>query len=175
MTMDTALWARMPAPNPTVGPDAVWQGEPATAAELTHLRRQLRADLRGGRLPAGDDEGERLLLAFEELTSNGLRHGGPPVRVAVTAADGRWLLEVSDTATDRPPVPPADRDAAHGGLGLNMVARLSGAHGWAVDGDRKTVWASIARCMPGPRLRQRPLEATDRARGLAAEQVGLPT
>ena len=33
--------------------------------------------------------------------------------------------------------------AALGGLGLYVVARVCGAHGWFVDGDRKTVWARI--------------------------------
>jgi hypothetical protein len=67
------------------------------------------------------------------------------VRAAVTAFDGCWLLEVSDAAADRPPTPAQGRDAAQGGLGLPLVARISGAHGWQITGDRKNVWARVDR------------------------------
>jgi hypothetical protein len=46
-------------------------------------------------------------------------------------------------AVDRPPQPAVGRDAAHGGLGLYLVARIFVAHGWPVDGDREHVWARI--------------------------------
>jgi two-component sensor histidine kinase len=68
---------------------------------------QHAAALRDGPLAigAGADAVEAVLLAFEELASNGLRHGRPPVHVTVTAAGAGWLLEVSDAAGDRPPTP----------------------------------------------------------------------
>jgi hypothetical protein len=76
--------------------------------------------------------------------SNGLRHGGGPVSVVVTAAGSAWLVEVSDAAGDAPPVPAVGRDAALGGLGLYLVAQLAGAHGWTPeDGGRKVVWARV--------------------------------
>ena len=85
---------------------------------------------------------ERLLLAFEELVSNGLRHGREPVEVTVTTFDDGWLLQVTDTATDTPPIPAVGRDPSQGGLGLHLVARITAAHGWTVDGTgRKVVWA----------------------------------
>jgi len=140
------------------------------------MRVQVRRALRSGTRPAGEDDGERLLLAFEELVSNGLRHGGPPVEVVVTAAGGGWLLEVSDAATDRPPVPAIGRDAAEGGMGLGLVARICGAHGWSVDGDRKVVWAWVDPSpLPGPQLGQRVRAATDRARELAVRLSGTAT
>jgi signal transduction histidine kinase len=105
----------------------------------------------------------------EELASNGLRHGRPPVQVTVTAAGSGWLLEVRDTATGRPPAPAVDRDAALGGMGLHLVARLSRAHGWAVDGDGKIVWAHIGYRPPVARPSpQRIRAATGRARDLVA-------
>ena len=85
-----------------------------------------------------------MLLAFEELASNGLRHGRPPVHVTVTATRAGWLLEVSDAADDRPPTPAVGRDPVHGGLGLHLVARLCTTHGWIPRNGRKHVWAHVA-------------------------------
>jgi hypothetical protein len=129
------------------------------------MRGRLRTALADGALPVGTDEGQRLLLAVEELTSNGLRHGRAPVQVTVTAAGLGWLLEVSDTAIARPPRPACGRDPALGGMGLDLVARLSGAHGWTVDGDRKIVWAQIPYATPlDAPSRRRIRTATARAR-----------
>jgi serine phosphatase RsbU (regulator of sigma subunit) len=144
--MSDTLWVQRPRPHLGSPVDAVLRGAPTTLAELRALRMQLRADLTNGARPAGadDDDVDRLLLAFEELVSNGLRHGGGPVDVAVTTAGPGWLLEVSDAAGDAPPVPAVDRDAALGGLGLYLVAQISGAHGWtAGDDGRKVVWARV--------------------------------
>jgi two-component sensor histidine kinase len=117
----------------------------AGLAELTADRRRLSAALHDGARPPGADEGsvERLLLAYQELTSNALRHGRWPVGVTVTSTGTGWLLEVSDAAADRPPSPAIGRDPEQGGLGLRMVAQLCDAHGWDTDGDRKIVWARI--------------------------------
>jgi hypothetical protein len=165
--MTEASWARRPPPASDHDGAVAWQGRPATPAELTRMRIQLRRALRSGALPTGDDDGELLLLVFEELVSNGLRHGRPPVEVTVTAAGSGWLLEVSDASTDRPPVPAIGRDAAEGGMGLGMVARICGAHGWSVDGDRKVVWARVDPVPAEPTIHRRVRAATDRARELA--------
>jgi anti-sigma regulatory factor (Ser/Thr protein kinase) len=116
-------------------------------------QRQLAAALRDHARPPGLGEGavERLLLAFEELVSNGLRHGAGPVRAAVTAHGSYRLLGVSDAAPDRPPTPAVDRDPAQGGLGLHLVARICGAHGWFSDAGRKVTWARADQ--PAPRRR----------------------
>ena len=85
------LWASRPLPSLERPDRAVWRGAPATLAELRVLRMQLRAALsEDGRPPrATDDDVERLLLAVEELVSNGLRHGRGPVEAAVTTAEER--------------------------------------------------------------------------------------
>jgi anti-sigma regulatory factor (Ser/Thr protein kinase) len=90
----------------------------------------------------GDDV-DVLLLAYEELASNAIRHGRLPVYVTVTAMDDGWLIDVVDGATEYPPVPTVDRDPAHGGLGLHLVARLCTTHGWWTEPDRKHVWACV--------------------------------
>jgi anti-sigma regulatory factor (Ser/Thr protein kinase) len=107
---------------------------------------QLQEVALGAGVPPDEiDEGvERLLLAYEELASNGLRHGRSPVQAAVTAAVGGWLIDVSDAAADTAPHPAIDRDPALGGLGLHLVAQLSAAHGWSIEAGRKHVWAYVA-------------------------------
>jgi hypothetical protein len=56
---------------------------------------------------------------------------------------------VVDGAGHAPPSPAVDRDAALGGLGLYLVARLSSAHGWTPTGaGRKLVWAHVAGSSP---------------------------
>ncbi|MGY1707823.1 ATP-binding protein [Geodermatophilus sp. SYSU D00697] len=121
----SAQWEQLPPPDVSPGP--MWSRAPRAAAELTAMRGQLHTALRAGPLAiaADADAVETVLLIFEELVSNGLRHGRPPVHVTVAAAGTGWLLEVSDAAGDRPPIPAVGRDPAHGGLGLHLVARLS--------------------------------------------------
>ena len=160
--MSEALWATRPRPRPGGPADAVWRGEPTTLAELRALRMELRDELRGDRRPPGasDDDVDRLLLAFEELVSNGLRHGSLPVRAELTTTGTGWLLEVSDAAGESPPVPAVGRDAALGGLGLYLVAEMASDHGWSTDDEgRKVAWARIdVEDTTGTRARQ-PLPA----------------
>ena len=159
--MIEAPWTHRPLPQSAAPVQSILTGSPTTLAEVRALRMQLRATIADVGRPAGaqDDDVDRLLLAFEELVSNGLRHGGSPVRVVVTATGSGWLVEVSDAAGDSPPVPAVGRDAALGGLGLYLVAQLSAAHGWAaVDGGRKVVWARVD--VPGPAAPLPAAEAT---------------
>lgn len=142
--MSGALWVHRPQPVLDSGAIALGRWQLRSPSDVTVHRGRLRDVVlarRGGRVD--DDAIERLLLAFEELSSNGLRHGRPPVHVAVTATGGGWLIDVTDAATDRPPTPAVGRDAAEGGLGLYLVARLCSAYGWTVQHGRKHVWASV--------------------------------
>jgi serine phosphatase RsbU (regulator of sigma subunit)/anti-sigma regulatory factor (Ser/Thr protein kinase) len=118
----------------------IGQWQPADPAELTASRQQLAAALPDD---VDREAADRLLLAFEELASNAIRHGLRPITVTVTDTADGWLLTVQDRAGDRPPTPAVDRDPALGGLGLCLVARLAAAHGWTDDGTGKTVWARI--------------------------------
>ncbi|MCV2490027.1 ATP-binding protein [Geodermatophilus sp. YIM 151500] len=141
--MDRRSWPLRPLPD---GRGEVWRWDLAAVAELPAARSALRDRLADVGLPGGSDESaaERLVLAFDELASNALRHGSHPVVATVVAGSGGWLLDVSDRAPHAMPEPAVDRDPAHGGLGLHLVARMSVAHGWYVDGGAKHVWA----CLP---------------------------
>ena len=143
--MHQPLWAERPPPT-IQHPIAATRHWPlSTPGELTLLRMQLRDEILSpdGHGPLHEDDVDRLLLAFEELASNGLRHGQAPVMVAVITAPDGWLIDVTDAAADRVPTPVTDRDPAFGGLGLPLVARLSAAHGWFADTRCKHVWAFI--------------------------------
>ena len=135
-------WARRPLPHP-VGTQATWTWTVCRPAELTAARNDLRRHLAASSWATDPDAPDRLLLAFEELASNGLRHGGATVQVRVDGCARGWLIDVSDARPDRPPVPAVDRDSALCGLGLHLVAFLSAAVGWAVVGTRKHVWAAL--------------------------------
>ncbi|RBY92198.1 ATP-binding protein [Blastococcus sp. TBT05-19] len=128
------------------GRGEMWRWRLTGLAELPAARAGLRSRLCGhGYPPEGDDpSSEQLVLAFDELASNALRHGERPVVATVVAGSGGWLLDVSDRAPGSMPAPTVDRDPAQGGMGLQLVARLSVAHGWYVDEDCKHVWA----CLP---------------------------
>jgi histidine kinase-like protein len=139
------MWGNRPPPALEGGASLVGRWTPGSAAELTRSRRRLAAELateQAAGMVAGGAV-ERLLLVFEEVGSNALRHGGGPVEITLTRTPTHWLLEVSDAAADAGPAPAVDRDAALGGLGLYVVARVCGAHGWFTDGVRKTVWARL--------------------------------
>ena len=122
-----------------LGPGALW---PSSRPPGPALRSRL--GVVGFPPPDEDTAGERLVLAFDELASNALRHGEAPVVATVVAGSGGWLLDVSDRAPETMPSPAVNRDPAKGGLGLHLVARLSVAHGWYVDQGSKHVWA----CLP---------------------------
>jgi anti-sigma regulatory factor (Ser/Thr protein kinase) len=135
----------------------VWRWHLRALAELPAARAGLRARLERAGLPPDDEDesGEQLVMAFDELASNALRHGESPVVATVVAGTGGWLLDVSDRAPEVLPAPAVDRDPAHGGMGLHLVARLSVAHGWYVDEGTKHVWA----CLPSEFAGQEPVPA----------------
>jgi anti-sigma regulatory factor (Ser/Thr protein kinase) len=140
------------------GRGEVWRWDLEAVAELPGARAGLRSRLDGvGFQHNGEEDqaADRLVLAFDELASNALRHGLSPVVATVVAGSGGWLLDVSDRDPDTMPTPAVDRDPAQGGLGLYLVARLSVAHGWYVDDGAKHVWA----CLPTTIEDRRPVVA----------------
>ncbi len=145
---DGTTWARQAAPpQPASVATSAWQVELPSRAAITHTRSLLYSHVSGTRhLTAAEDADlEVLLLTYEELASNAVRHGRAPVVATVTTTDDGWLIDVADSAPERPPAPAIDRDPALGGLGLHLVARLCAAHGWWVERNRKHVWAVVRR------------------------------
>ena len=126
-------------------PGDVWHWQLEAMHTVSRVRSDLRARIAHPSVSAAstDDARDGLLLVFEELASNALRHGGGDVRALVVAGPSGWLLDLSDEAPDRPPVPAVDRDPALGGMGLHLVAQLSTDYGWESRPGRKHVWARL--------------------------------
>ncbi len=136
-------WPHVPVPS--LGGD-VWHWQ----LEAMHVVSRVRADLRA-RIAhpsvcstSTDDARDGLLLVFEELASNALRHGGGRVRAYVRTTGDAYLIEVSDQAPTAPPSPAVGRDPSEGGLGLYLIAELASDHGWYVTAGAKHVWAVLA-------------------------------
>ncbi|MEF9907134.1 ATP-binding protein [Streptomyces sp. P9-A2] len=117
------------------------------------LARRLVADrLDAWGHPHTSTTNETLSLITAELTANAVRHGHVPGRdfeVRLTGTDGELRVEVSDTRTERVPLPlplldepPTD---AESGRGLMLVAALADEWGTTprVNAPGKTVWAVL--------------------------------
>jgi anti-sigma regulatory factor (Ser/Thr protein kinase) len=140
--MQPDTWPRRPPPETT---EPRYEHELSRPADLRTVRAELRTWVRGV-LDGTDEDGsvlDTLLLTVDELASNGLRHGAVPVCVRAARTPGGLLLDVSDDDPDHGPEPAVGRDPALGGMGLHMVARLSGERGWTVAGGRKHIWACL--------------------------------
>jgi anti-sigma regulatory factor (Ser/Thr protein kinase) len=140
--VDPATWPLCPVPSMS---GDVWHWQLESMPVVSRVRADLRARVAHPSVSSGstDDARDGLLLVFEELASNALRHGGGEVRALVVAGPWGWLLDLSDEAPDRPPVPAVDRDPALGGMGLHLVAQLSTDYGWECRPGRKHVWARL--------------------------------
>jgi len=134
-----AVWPS--ASPPPASPALTWHlGD---VAELPSVRAELR---RHATTEAPDpDMLDQLILAFDEMASNALRHGGGDVRATVRFTADAYLIEVSDAAPAAPPTPAVGRDPSEGGLGLYLIAEMATEHGWYVEAGAKYVWALLPR------------------------------
>lgn len=136
------VWPCVSPPNA----EPVLSWELRNVAELPQARAELRrAAAAASATEDGADLSDQLILAFDEMASNALRHGGGRVRAAVRATAEAYLIEVSDQAASAPPTPAVGRDPSEGGLGLYLIAELATQHGWYVDNGHKHVWALLPR------------------------------
>jgi anti-sigma regulatory factor (Ser/Thr protein kinase) len=117
-------------------------------AELPRLREDIRRHTDAAVQPddeASADLRDQLVLAFDEMASNALRHGGGEVHAVLRLTEDSYLIEVSDQAEDAPPSPAVGRDPSEGGLGLYLIAEMASLHGWYVREGHKHVWALLPR------------------------------
>jgi two-component sensor histidine kinase len=137
------LWQSIGMPG---GFSEVWHHELHSLAQLVRLRSRLRAELTGSATvvhPEQEHWSERMVLVVDELASNALRHGTPPAGATLSRSGAQWMIAVSDSAADVPPLPAEGRDPGRGGFGLYLVADLAQRHGWYAAGRRKVLWALL--------------------------------
>src|SRR4051812_49852403 len=123
MTQDPAenAWPRVPVPSV---PGDVWHWQLETMHVVSRVRSDLRARIAHPSVSSSSTEDARdgLLLVFEELASNALRHGGGDVRALVVAGTGGGLLALRHQGPGRPPRPPPDPGPALAGVGVDPGA-----------------------------------------------------
>jgi anti-sigma regulatory factor (Ser/Thr protein kinase) len=95
--------------------------------ELPRLRRWLQAGLADAQV--GTEAAENAVLAVDEVAANGLRHGRPPVEVALWLTPSGVVCDVTDRGTGiTDPLagytPPDPLQLLEGGVGLWMTRRL---------------------------------------------------
>jgi anti-sigma regulatory factor (Ser/Thr protein kinase) len=131
---------------PPAAPVLTWQLK--DVAELPRLRNDIRRHTEAS-IRDDDEESadlrDQLVLAFDEMASNALRHGGGEVRAVLRLTEDSYLIEVSDQAQESPPAPAVGRDPSEGGLGLYLIAEMASMHGWYVREGHKHVWALLPR------------------------------
>jgi anti-sigma regulatory factor (Ser/Thr protein kinase) len=137
------VWPSSPPPPAGDG----WHWELSDVSELPRLRAELRRGLaeRSSGDAAAVEMDEAVVLAFDEMASNALRHGGGGVRARVQQTADAWLIEVRDSAPHTPPQPAVGRDPSQGGLGLYLIAEMANDHGWHLADGQKSVWALLPR------------------------------
>ena len=91
-----------------------------------------------GPLPTVEGSPRRLRRLFENLFRNAVEHAGPAPAIRVTRTEAGFAV-----CDDGPGIPPDEREDALSagyttrtegtGLGLPIVARVAGAHGWSVE------------------------------------------
>ena len=117
-----------------VPPEPLEKTEPLVDADsvrdLRGLRRDLATRAAEARLPAGSEPAlEDFLLAVDEMTTNALRHGRPPVDLRLWAGEGRLVCTVTDRGAGlQDPFigygPAHGDDLSLGGMGLWLARQL---------------------------------------------------
>ena len=141
--MTAALWQRVEPPD---GFAEAWRCRLGSLSQLAGLRARVRTELTGSPVvsdPEQEHWSERLVLVVDELASNALRHGRPPVDAVLSRSGADWMIVIRDGSGERAPMPAQGRDPARGGFGLYLVADLSARHGWTADDSTKSVWAVL--------------------------------
>jgi two-component sensor histidine kinase len=96
---------------------------------------------------AMDDRAANAALDIaNELLSNAVQHGRPPIRLRVEldGSAGTVTVAVSDGSTAPARPLPYRTGLSERGLGLRIVAQLSTSWGQRPEGEGKSVWATVA-------------------------------
>jgi anti-sigma regulatory factor (Ser/Thr protein kinase) len=134
--------AEVPPPGDPVLVDHVEVGLPEDARAAGVARRIVGSTLDRWNLGPLLD---RTLLVVSELTSNAVRHGGPPVRLILQRFDSHLRVSLHDRASEPPRMAPAEVPTdATSGRGMVLVGATSDGNGVRqIPGDGKEVWAEL--------------------------------
>jgi len=91
--------------------------------------------------------GDDLLIVANELTSNALTYGLPPIQVTVVASRAQIRIQVTQNFSGSNQVPELAKEPGLRGRGLVLVNALSSEWGWLQSGPSLVVWAVLA--LPG--------------------------
>lgn len=125
-----------------------WHWDLTSLSELPAVRADVRRHLTDDEVQPTAPDGEaaeRMVLALDELASNGLRHGSKPVGLRVCPLPDHWLVDVTDAAVGAPPSPDPGRPAGQGGYGLFVIAAYAAGYGWVAERECTHVWALLPR------------------------------
>lgn len=95
-------------------------------------------------IPAVVDD---LLIVANELTSNALTYGLPPIQIAVTTFPAQIRIQVTQNTSGTSVVPILTKEPGLRGRGLVLVNALSSEWGWHQRGPSLVVWAVLT--VPG--------------------------
>jgi anti-sigma regulatory factor (Ser/Thr protein kinase) len=122
--------------------EARWElpPDPSVTAACRALVRERLAEWRL------QDLTDDVLVVVTELLGNALLHGGPPIRLELSAGEGTLSGWVTDHGPGWPRVRMVGAELEHG-RGLRIVTALTRAWGVepVVDGPGKTIWFVCAR------------------------------
>jgi anti-sigma regulatory factor (Ser/Thr protein kinase) len=128
-----------------VPPEPLERTEPLLRADavrdLRRLRRELAERAAEAKLAAGSEPAlEDFLLAVDEMTTNALRHGRPPVSLRLWASEDRLVCTITDRGAgfEDPFIgygPAHGDDLSLGGMGLWLARQLCDHVDIARDGD----------------------------------------
>jgi anti-sigma regulatory factor (Ser/Thr protein kinase) len=117
----------------------------AAEAARHHVAEEL------ARQSVDDEVADDAILVASELAANAVRHGRPPVTLALEYRDGRVRISVHDSGHGTDPRSPAPSTTSGSGRGLAIVRDIAVDHGWDRDDDGLTVWAELElRSRPTP-------------------------
>ena len=91
----------------------------------------------------GADRVDDVVLLTSEVATNGVRHAGSRLGLAVEVGDGRVTVEVTDSSSVGPQRRPSPPEAEEG-RGLHLLDLLADDWGWERTPSGKTVWFSVA-------------------------------
>lgn len=111
---------------------------PDDARAVTEAREVARRWANARRVPAGARAAVE--LAVDELVTNAVIHGEPPIDLTITKVDHAIRGEVTDHSLVPPTVKSADE---YGGFGLRIVDASTNRWGYVAVPDGKTVWFEI--------------------------------